>query len=76
MLTRIAYQVLGMIDYLPLALEEDVNIKFHHKPSRHKVKTEKAVEKRKREFGESAVDSQAKKMRGQLLESEKEEDKK
>ena len=38
MLTRIAYQAIGMIDQLLPPLDEDVNIQFHHKPYHHKVK--------------------------------------
>ena len=74
MLTQIAYQAIDMIYHLPSALEKDVNIQFHHKPYRHKVKIDK-VDKRKREFGESATRSHAKKMRGQLSRLDSEEDK-
>ena len=65
MLTRISYQAIGMIDQLPPPLDKDVNIQFHHKPYRHKVKPDKA-DKHKRDSGESASGSQAKKMRGQI----------
>ena len=61
MLTWIAYQEIGMIDQLPRPLEKDVNIQFHHKPYFHKVKPDKA-DKHKRDSGESASSSQAKKM--------------
>ena len=65
MLTRIAYQAIGMIDQLPPPMDEDGNIQFHHKPYCHKVKPDTA-NKHKRELGEFAMGSQAKKMRGQL----------
>ena len=58
MLTRIAYHALGMIAYLPPALEEDSNIQCHHKPQRLKLR-------------ESTLGLQAKKMRGKLAEFEK-----
>ena len=62
-ITRIAYQAIGMIDQLPPPLDEDVNIQLHHKLYRHKVKPNKAG-KRKRESRESTMGSYAKKMRG------------
>ena len=74
MLTRIAYQEIGMIDQLPPLLDED-NIQFYHKPYRHKVKPDKA-DKFKRESREFAITcSQGKKMQGQLSGSNNEEDK-
>ena len=54
MLTRIAYQAIGMIDQLPPPLDEDDQIQFHHKPYCHKVKPDKA-DKHKQDSTESAT---------------------